>query len=43
MILLSLGYFRLSRGTDGERNVRLSADNEVENQKSAKMDAILSV
>ena len=31
MILLSLGYFRLSRGTNGEQNVRLSANNLVEN------------
>ena len=41
-ILLSLGYFRLSRGTDGGQNERKSANFEVENQKSAKIDEILN-
>mgnify|MGYP003560194230 CR=1 FL=1 len=35
-----LGYFRLSRGTNGEQKERKSANIEVKNQKSAKMDEI---
>ena len=42
-IFLSLGYFGLSRGTDGEQNGRKSANIEVKNQKSAKIDKILNV
>ena len=41
-IFLSLGYFGLSRGTDGEQNGRKSANIEVKNQKSAKMGTILN-
>ena len=42
-IFLSLVYFRLSRGTDGGQNERKSANIEVKNQKTAKMDEIINV
>ena len=41
-IFLSLGYFRLSRGTAGGQNERKTANIEVKNQKSVKMDEILN-
>lgn len=41
-IFLSLGNFRLSRGTTGGQNGRKSANIEVKNQKSAKIDEIIN-